>query len=126
MPAILLVDDDPLQAHNRKSVLERAFSNVERAADVADAFIRVEDPKFVASLGLVVVALSRPGLGENAFVAELTSRLPWVPILVLGRGPHDAGLYSSENVSFLPRSGPSEAIVAASRKLMRGHLARPA
>jgi len=42
MTTVLFVDDDPLQAHVRRSVLGRHFSHVERAADAAEAFILVE------------------------------------------------------------------------------------
>jgi DNA-binding NtrC family response regulator len=118
MTTVLLVDDDPLQAHVRKSILKRHFNDVERAADVAEAFILVEEPRFVQRLGLVVVGLNRPGLGSPAFVAELTSRLPSVPVLVLGRNREEAALYAGENVRFLPGSVPSEQMLAVSRQMM--------
>jgi CheY-like chemotaxis protein len=35
MATILLVDDDPLQASVRKSILERRFSDVRRVGDAA-------------------------------------------------------------------------------------------
>jgi len=118
MTTVLLVDDDPLQAQVRKSILKRHFNDVERAADVAEAFILVEEPRFVDRLGLVVVGLNRPGLGSPAFVAELTSRLPSVPVLVLGRNREEAALYAGENVRFLPGSVPSEQMLAVSRQMM--------
>jgi CheY-like chemotaxis protein len=118
MTTVLLVDDDPLQAHVRRSVLGRHFSHVERAADAAEAFILVEDPRFAAQLRLVVVGLNRPGLSSPVFVAELTSRLPSVPVLVLGRGREEAMYFDGPNVRFLPRSAPSEQILAVSRQLV--------
>src|SRR5437764_46141 len=78
MRTVLLVDEDQLQAHVRKSILGRQFTAIHRAADAAEAFILVEDPAFSRGLALVVVGLNRPGLGSPAFVAELTSRLPSV------------------------------------------------
>lgn len=42
MATILLVDDDPLQAYVRRSILERRSMDVERAADAVAAFILVE------------------------------------------------------------------------------------
>jgi len=38
---ILLVDNDPLQAFQRKSILERQFQEVERVGDAADALCLV-------------------------------------------------------------------------------------
>jgi CheY-like chemotaxis protein len=126
MTTILLVDDDPLQSQVRKSILERRFSSVKRAADVAEAFIRVEDPDFVSGLGLVIVALSRPGLGGPAFVMELTARLPWIPVLVLGRSGEVSSLYAGDNVRFVARVADPAELVALSRQMMEQQLARPA
>ncbi len=126
MTTVLLVDDDPLQAHVRRSVLGRHFAHVERAADAAEAFILVEDPRFAAQLGLVVVGLNRPGLSSPVFVAELTSRLPSVPVLVLGRGRDEAICFDGPNVRFLPRSASSEQILAVSRQLVGGYKDRVA
>jgi len=126
MTTILLVDDDPLQAHVRKSILGRHFSDIQRASDVAEAFIRVEDPWFAQKIGLVVVCLNRPGLGSPAFVAELTSRLPSVPVLVLGRSREEAAAYEGPNVRFLPRTAPAERLIALSRKMMAQYLGRVA
>ena len=124
MTTILLVDDDPLQAYVRRSILERHFHNVERAADAAEAFILVEEPLFAEKLGLVVVGLNRPGIGSPAFVAELTSRLPSVPVLVLGRAREEAALYNGQNVRFLPRTVPSNEILSVSRQMMEHCAAR--
>jgi len=126
MTTILLVDDDPLQAHVRRSMLGRHFAAIQRAADAAEAFILVEDPRFAERLGLVIVGLNRPGLGSPAFVAELTARLPSVPVLVLGRSREEAAFYDGENVHFLPRTAPPEQVVALSRQLMGQSAARVA
>jgi CheY-like chemotaxis protein len=126
MTTILLVDDDPLQAHVRRSVLGRHFPHIQRAADAAEAFILVEDAAFTQRLGLVVVGLNRPGLGSPAFVAELTSRLPSVPVLVLGRSREEAAYYEGENVRFLPRTAPPEQVIALSRQMMGQSTARVA
>jgi len=124
MTTVLLVDDEPMQAYVRKSILERRFSDVERAADAAEAFILVEEPLFAEKLGLVVVGLNRPGMGGPAFVAELTARLPWVPVLVLGRGGEDSGLYAGHNVRFLPRAVPAEEILSICRQMIEQSSAR--
>jgi CheY-like chemotaxis protein len=126
MTTVLLVDDDPLQAYVRRSILERSFRAVERASDPVEAFILVEEPDFAEKLGLVVVGLNRPGLGSPAFVAELTSRLPAVPVLVLGCNREDAALYPGENVRFLLRTVPTEQMLAVSRQMMDQYTPRVA
>jgi CheY-like chemotaxis protein len=125
MTTVLLVDDDPLQAYVRKSILERRFADVERTTDVAEAFILVEEPLFAEKLGLVVVGLNRPGMGGPAFVAELTARLPWVPVLVFGRGGEDASLYAGHNVRFLPRAVAAEEVLNICRQMIEQASARP-
>ena len=84
MATILLVENDPLQAFLRKSILERRFSDVQRVTDAAEALCLVEQPQFAGNLGLVISGLNMPGIGGPAFVAELRIRMPWLPILVLG------------------------------------------
>lgn len=126
MTTVLLVDDDPLQAHVRRSILGRHFRDVERAADAAEAFILVEDRLFAERLGLVVVGLNRPGLGSPAFVAELTSRLPSLPVLVLGRNREEAALYQGDNVRFLPRTVSSQELLKVSRQMAEHYGARVA
>ena len=126
MTMVLLVDDDPLQAHVRRSILLRHFRHVERASDPVEAFIMVEDPDFAEKLGLVVVGLNRPGLSSPAFVAELISRLPGVPVLVLGCHRDDAALYPGENVHWLPRTVPTDQMLAISRQIVDQYAARVA
>ena len=118
---ILLVDDDPFQAHLRRAALKSEFAGVERVADASAAFIRVEDPGFQQGLGLVVVGLSLPGVAGPAFVSELTVRIPRVPILVIGRPGEKAADYSAAHVYFLPPGASrGELSAAAQQVLARG------
>lgn len=103
MATILLVDDDPLQAYQRKSLLESRFSDVQRVGDAAEALCLVEQPQFAGNLGLVISGSHRPGLSGPAFVAELHIRIPSVPVLVLDSGAEAPGDYAGEGVHFLPR-----------------------
>ncbi|MGB7548193.1 MAG: response regulator [Terracidiphilus sp.] len=123
MATILLVDDDPLQAFVRKSILEKKFQDVLRAADAAEALCLVEQAQFAGGLGLVISDLHMPGIGGPAFVAELHTRLPMVPVLVLGgvsEGPAD---YAAEGVRFLPSPCASEEMLAMASQMLtpNGH-----
>jgi DNA-binding NtrC family response regulator len=103
MATILLVDDDPLQAFLRKSILERRFSDVRRVGDAAEALCLVEQPQFAMNLGLVISGHHMPGIGGPAFVAELHIRMPLLPVLVLGDAAEAADDYAGEGVRFLAR-----------------------
>ncbi len=121
MTTILLVDNDPLQASLRKSILERRFSKVERVADAAEALCLVEQPQFAGHLGLVVSGLNMPGIGGPAFVAELHDRLPNVPVLVLGSGGEAATDYTGGWVRFLPRPIAGEELLAVAGEMLAQH-----
>jgi CheY-like chemotaxis protein len=118
-PAILLVDDDPFQAYARTAALESVYERVVRAAGAAEAFILVDQPAFARDLALVVVALHMPGLSGPAFVAELASRAPRVPVLVLCRRDECTEQYASENVRLLPVSSSMNEMLHAADEIMQ-------
>jgi len=118
MAIILLVDNDPLQAFQRKSILERQFQEVERVGDAADALCLVEQPYFAGKLGLVISGLSMPGIGGPEFVAELHARLPDVPVLVLGSASEAVGDYAGGWVHFLAKPFAMDEMLAAATSLL--------
>ena len=121
MPTILLVDDDPMQAFSRKSILERRFSDVQRVGDAAEALCLVEQPQFAGCHGLVISELHMPGMSGPAFVAELHERMPALPVLVLGGGGEAAGDYAGGWVRFLSRTCAGEEMLAAACELLGQH-----
>ena len=121
MATILLVDNDPLQANLRKSILERRFHDVQRVSDAAEALCLVEQPQFADGLGMVISGLNMPGIGGPEFVAELHERLPMVPVLVLGAGSEAAADYKGGWVRFLSRPIGSEQLLAAANELLAQH-----
>jgi DNA-binding NtrC family response regulator len=122
MATILLVDDDPLQAFLRKSILERKFHDVERVGDAAEALCLVEQPQFAGHLGLVISGLNTHGIGGPAFVAELHERLPNVPVLVLATGGEAATDYQGGWVRFLSRPIVERDMLAAADELLAEHI----
>jgi DNA-binding NtrC family response regulator len=112
MAIILLVDDDPLQAIHRKSILERRFPDVQRVVDAAEALCLIEQPQFAGKLGLVISGLDMPGVGGPTLVAELHARLPRLPVLVLGSPAESASDYPGECVRFLPPPIASDEMLA--------------
>jgi CheY-like chemotaxis protein len=85
METILLVDDNPLRASLRQSMLEAGTSvrSVVRALDASEALCLVESPNFAQGLALVITGHIMSGISGPEFVAELRSRMPHVPVLVL-------------------------------------------
>jgi DNA-binding NtrC family response regulator len=102
----------------RKSILEKRFSDVLRVADAAEALCLVEEPQFARSLGLVVTAHHLAGIGGPAFVAELRTRMPSLPVLVLGDSGEGKGNYSGERVRFLPRPILAEEMLTLASRML--------
>ena len=88
MGTILLVDDNPLRASMRKSLLEGSAPEVVRALDAAEALCLVELPEFAQGLALVITGHVMSGISGPEFVAEFRSRMPQVPVLVLSAVPN--------------------------------------
>lgn len=125
MPTILLVDDDPLQAFLRKSLLERQFHDVERVAGAAEALCLVEQPEFAEKLALVIAGLHLPGIGGPAFVAELRARLPHLPVLVLGGADETPKDYEGDHIRFLSRPVASGDMLAAADQMLAQAVGKP-
>jgi len=111
METILLVDDNPLRASLRQSMLEAARSvrSVIRALDASEALCLVESPEFVQDLALVITGHVMSGISGQEFVAELRSRMPHVPVLVLGAvADAEKGYRDIEGVYTLHSNSPDE------------------
>lgn len=118
MKTILLVDDDPLQAFVRMSALEKRFRDVVRVADAVEALCLIEEPTFSSRLALVISGHHRPGLGGPDFVAELHTRKPNVPVLVLGSGSEIASDYGESGVRFIPKPTHNDELVEIAGQMM--------
>lgn len=67
----------------RTSLLESNAPTVVRALDAGEALCLVESSAFARDLSLVITGHLMSGISGPEFVAELRSRLPQVPVLVL-------------------------------------------
>jgi DNA-binding NtrC family response regulator len=126
MATILLVDNDPFQALQRKSILERRFHDVQRVGDASEALCLIEQPNLAKNLGLVISGEHMQGIGGPAFVAELHTRLPNVPVLVLGVARAAETDYSGGRVRFLPSPFTNDEMLHAAGLLLAQHQLDPA
>ena len=118
MATILLVDDVPLQASLMMSLLGSRFGSVCRVNDAAEALCLIEQPEFAVKLGLVITGHQTPGIGGPAFVAELRSRKPDLPVLVLAAKDAAPSDYSDAHVVFLPRPVGGDKMLAVTGRLL--------
>jgi len=116
MRKILLVDDDPLRAFVRMSVLQKRFPDVQRVSDAAQTLCLIEDPSFAVSLALVISDNRLFGLDVSDFVGELHTRMPGLPVLILGGGSETTG--GRDGVRFLPQSISNDEMLMAASQLL--------
>jgi len=121
MATILLVEGDPLQAFLTMAVLGRQFGDVYRATDAAEALCLVEQPDFANKLSLVISGHQIPGITGPAFVAELHSRMPQMPVLVLASAETMPGDYTDQPVAFLHRPFLPEKMLSMTREMLSHH-----
>ena len=119
MDTILLVDDSPLRASMRKSLLEDVMPSVARALDAAEALCMVETPEFAKSLALVVTGHVMPGISGPEFVAEFRRRMPQVPVLVLGMAEHFQNEYQGIDRVYFSRTKVPDELRALAARLVR-------
>lgn len=115
---ILLVVDDPLQAHVALSLLGGQFGELHRAVDAADALCLLEQPQFANKLGLVIAGHHSQSFGGPAFVTELRERMPNLRVLVLGGNGESAADYTSEHIAFLPHPLDPLKFLSLTRKML--------
>jgi len=115
---ILLVVDDPLQAHVALSLLGSQFGELHRATDAAEALCLLEQPQFSKKLGLVIAGHHSQSFGGPAFVTELRERMPGVRVLVLGMAGESAADYAGADVVFLPHPLNPLELVSLARKML--------
>jgi len=118
MATILIVDDDPLQASLLMSLLGRQFGSVCRVNDAAEALCLIEQPEFATKLSLVITGNHITGIGGPAFVAELHSRKPDLPVLVLSTSGAGTTEYKDEQVVFLPRPVGGDRMLAVTSQML--------
>jgi CheY-like chemotaxis protein len=118
MATILLVDDNPLRASLRQSILERSVQDVVRVSDAAEALCLVELPEVASNLLLVIAGHPMYGIPGPEFVAELRARLPHVPVLVLSSSADASPEYSGiPRVHHTPANSPDELRTVVNRLL---------
>jgi CheY-like chemotaxis protein len=104
METILLVDDNPLRAAMRKSLLDGKAAVVVRALDASEALCMVESPEFAQGLALVITGHLMSGISGPEFVEEFRSRMPEVPVLVLSAVPDAEQEYKGIPQVFVSRA----------------------
>ena len=81
--AVLLVDDNAIQAATRQTILRRAGYFVIAALNPARALEQFQKNEFPEEIGLVITDHIMPGMSGAQFVQELRKIRPSMPVLVI-------------------------------------------
>ncbi len=118
MTTILLVDDDALQASLMLSILGQRFGEVRRVTDAAEALCLIEQPEFTSKLRLVISGHQTPGIGGPTFVNELHTRIPELPVLVLGAAEETSADYADAHVVFMAKPFAAERMLTLTKQML--------
>ena len=116
--AVLLVDDNAVQAAVRQTILKRDGFDVHVALSPTRALERFEAADFPVDIGLVLTDHLMPGMNGAQFVRELRRLNPHVPVLVIS-GLEEAELeYAGLRVVFRTKPLLPETLLTLVRSLL--------
>ncbi|MGI4828679.1 MAG: response regulator [Janthinobacterium lividum] len=98
--AILLIDDNAVQAATRQTILKRAGYFVIAVLNPVRALEQFRAADFPAEIKLVITDHLMPGMTGSEFVRELRTSHPDLPVLVISGLEEAEDEYKSLNVLF--------------------------
>lgn len=120
MATILLVDDNPLRASLRQSILERDDATVIRVSDAAEALCLLGAINIADRLSLIIASHPIHGISGPEFVTELQSRLAGIPVLVLSSQSDAPQEYSALPHVFVAVAPSPDDLRSAVKSLLNG------
>ncbi len=99
-PAILLIDDNAIQAATRQTILRRAGYFVIAALSPQRTLEQFQHSEFSEEIGLVITDHIMPGMNGSVFVTRLRETHPDLPVLVISGLEEAETEYSGLNIVF--------------------------
>jgi CheY-like chemotaxis protein len=115
MPAILIVDDNPIQAVTRRLILEKAHFPVVIAEDGASALARFDSSE---QFGMVITDHCMPEMSGPELVKKLRERSATLPIIVLSGLPEAESEYQGMDICFRLKPIQPQELIELSRTLL--------
>ncbi|MBS1799432.1 MAG: response regulator [Acidobacteria bacterium] len=116
--AILLVDDNAVQAAIRQTILRRSGYFVITALNPARALEQLRNGDFPAEVQLVVTDHIMPGMSGKEFVQQIRRFHPRIPILVISGMEEAVEEYRGLNVEFRVKPLPPERLLECVHELV--------
>jgi CheY-like chemotaxis protein len=120
MPAILIVDDNPIQAVTRRLILEKAHFPVVIADNGLTALEKfdADQEKFESQFRLIITDHCMPEMSGPELVKKLRERSTTLPIIVLSGLPEAEALYQGMDVYFRLKPMQPEELIELTRTLL--------
>ena len=99
--ALLLIDDNAIQAATRQTILRRAGYFVIAALNPVRALEQFHDQQFPAEICAVITDHIMPGMNGSQFVRELRKIEPHLPVMVISGLEEAEQEYAGMDVRFL-------------------------
>jgi CheY-like chemotaxis protein len=117
-PAVLLLDDNAIQAATRQTILRRSGYFAIAALNPRRALEQFQNNEFPAAIRAVITDHIMPGMNGADFVRELRKTHPALPVMVIS-GLEEAQVeYAGMNVQFLLKPLPPEQLLSHLRDLL--------
>ena len=123
---VLVVDDNPVQAATRQSILTYSGNNVVVATSASHALALLEDPELSRNISLIITDHLMPLLNGPQFIARLRQRFPTMPVLVLSGMPDAEIEYAGMNVLYRQKPIAPEELIQLTESLCKTTLGRTA
>ena len=82
-PAVLLIDDNAVQAATRQTILRRAGYFVIAVLNPRRALDQLKNGEFPVEIGLIITDHMMPEMNGSAFVTELRASHNDLPVMVI-------------------------------------------
>jgi CheY-like chemotaxis protein len=99
--AVLLIDDNAIQAATRQTILRRAGYYVIAALNPVRALDQFRKNEFPARIGAIITDHLMPGMSGSEFVRELRKTNPDLPVMVISGLEEAEPEYEGMNARFL-------------------------
>jgi CheY-like chemotaxis protein len=116
--AILLVDDNAIQAATRQTILRRAGYFVIAALNPARALEQLRNHEFPAEVSAIITDHIMPGMTGSQFVRELRKFRPQMPVVVISGLEEAEPEYTGMNVQFLLKPLPPDMLLSSLHELL--------
>ena len=123
-PAVLLIDDNAVQAATRQTILQRAGYFVIAVLNPRRALDQLTNGEFPEQIGLIITDHLMPEMNGAEFVRELRSANQELPVLVISGMEEAESEYAGMNVAFRVKPLRPDNLLASVHTLLQPSPAR--